>query len=217
MGALSRVGPFLEDFARLWRETGIRAAFRLVRKRVYDQNVNLFYELRTTGVEPDLPHGWCVKVVASHEDAAVGFLLRAGGESELPYFRRNAVAYVLCIGDEVVARRWHFPQSPLAQWLGPDAAYSGKSFVKPEWRGQGIAGRLLAYMAARLPIGSKVVMEVDPSNVSSQKCLVKAGCVLLGRLHTTECFARLIRVRLDGSPLPAIRTRDRQPPFECRH
>ncbi len=198
---MSRIGPFLEDLARLWREGGVRAALRLVRRRVYERNVNLFYELRTAGVEPDLPPGWCVKVVASQADAAVGLLLKAGGESELPFFRRKAVAYVLCIGDEVVARHWHFTQSPLAQMLGPDVAYIGRAFVKPEWRGQRINGRLLVYTAARLPVGSRVVLEVDSSNISSQKSLVWAGCVLLGRLRTTICFTRLIHVCIDGSPV----------------
>jgi ribosomal protein S18 acetylase RimI-like enzyme len=214
---LSRVGQFLKDFTRLWREAGIYAAFRHVRKRVYERNVNLFYELRTTGIEPDLPQGWSVKVVSSQADATVGLLLKAGGESELRYFGRKAVAYVMCIGDKVAARHWYFPQNTLAQWLGPDAAYFGKMFVKPEERGQGIAGMLITYMAAHLPIGSRVVMEVKPSNISSQKCLIKAGCVFLGRLQTIECFTRLISVRLDGSPLPAIRTREGQPPFECHH
>jgi ribosomal protein S18 acetylase RimI-like enzyme len=197
---LGRIGPFLVDFARLWREQGIRSALRLVGKRVYEQNVNLFYELRTTGVEPDLPSGWCVKVLTSPADAGVGLLLSAGGEPELPYFNRKAVAYLLCIGDEAVARLWHFRQSTLAQWLGPDAAYVGKILVKPEARGQRLAGRLLACMAARQPVGTRVVLEVEPSNVSSQKSLVRAGCVLRGQLHTTECLTRLIRVRLEGSP-----------------
>jgi ribosomal protein S18 acetylase RimI-like enzyme len=138
-------------------------------------------------------------VVASHEDAEVGLLLKAGAESELPYFRRKALAYVLCIEDEVMARLWHFRQSPLAHWLGPNTAYFGKLFVKPEARGQRIGGLLLSNVAARQPIGTRIVLEVKPSNISSQKCLAKAGCVLLGRLHTIECLTRLVRVRLDDS------------------
>ena len=203
---MNRVWLFLRDFTRSCREKGIRAALKHVRKRVYEQNLNLYYELRATSVEPDLPKGWCVKVLSSHTDAAVGLLLKAGGEPELRHFRRNAVAYLMCIGDQVVARHWHFKQHPLAQWLGPHAAYVGKAFVKPEFRGQRINGRLLAYMAAQLPAGSKIVMEVDPSNVSSQKSLANAGCALMGQIQTTECFTRLISVRLNGSPLPATRT-----------
>ena len=213
---MNRAWLFIGNFARTWREKGIWTALRLVRKKVYEQNLNLFYELRATGVELYLPEGWFVAVVSSPDDAAVGLLLKAGGESELGYFHRNAVAYVLCIGDEVVAHHWHFPKSPLAQWLGPDAAYVGKALVKPEWRRQGINAKLLTFTATHLPVGSRIVLEVEPTNVSSQKSLIKAGCVLLGRLQTTECFARLIRVRLEGSPLPAHRTLNRQPPFE-RH
>lgn len=199
---MSRVLPFLKDLMRLRREAGIRAAFKLVLERVYSRNVNLFYELRTTGIEPNLPPDWRVKVMDSETDASVGLLLKAGGQAELPYFSRNAVVYVLCIGDEVAARLWHFPQNSLAHWLGPDAAYVGKIFVKPEARGQGMAGLLLTYMAARLPVGSRAVMEVEPSNISSQKGLIKAGCVLLGRLETIECFTRIIRVRIVDSTPP---------------
>jgi|ERR1035438_409707 ribosomal protein S18 acetylase RimI-like enzyme len=196
---MSRIGPFLRDVVRIWHEAGPLAAFRLLRNRVYERNTNLFYELRATGVVPDLPPGWRVEVVASQADAAAALLLRAGAASELPYFRRGAVAYLLCIEEEVVARLWHFPRNSLARWLGPDSAYAGKLFVKPEARGRGIGGLLLAAMAARQPVGSRVILEVAPSNISSQKCMVKAGCRFLGRLHRTECFTRLIRVRLEGS------------------
>lgn len=206
---MNRAWLFMENLMRIWREKGVWTAFRLVRKRIFEQNLNLFYELRVTNAEPNLPEGWFVEVLSSPDAAAVGLLIKAGGESEMGYFNRNAVAYVLCIGDEVVAHRWHFPKHPLAQWLGPDAAYVGKSLVKPEWRGQGINAKLLTFTATHLPVGSRIVLEVDPTNISSQKSLIKAGCVLLGRLQTTECFARLIRVRLEGSPLPAHRTLNR--------
>jgi ribosomal protein S18 acetylase RimI-like enzyme len=165
---------------------------------LYQENENLFYELRTTEVQPDVPSGWLVVVVASERDASTSLLLQSGGQRELPFLNRRAVAYLMCIGDEVVGRLWHFRRNSLAQWLGPDTAYVGRIFVKPEMRGQQIAGRLLASMAAHLPVGSRVILEVEPSNVSSQKCLVKAGCVLLGRIRTTECFTRLIRVRING-------------------
>jgi ribosomal protein S18 acetylase RimI-like enzyme len=206
---MNRAWLFMGDLARTWRKKGIWTAFSLVRKRIFEQNLNLFYELRATGAEPDLPEGWFVAVVPSPDDAAIGLLLKAGGHSELGYFHRNAVAFVMCIGDEVVAHHWHFPNHPLAQWLGPDAAYVGKALVKPEWRGQGINAKLLTFTATHLHAGSRIVLEVEPTNVSSQKSLIKAGCVLLGRLQTTECFARLISVRLEGSPLPAHRTLNR--------
>jgi ribosomal protein S18 acetylase RimI-like enzyme len=198
---LSRIKAFLADFLRLWRERGMLTAFRLVRKRIYERNENLLFELRTTGVGPELPPGWRVEVVTSSRDAAVAWLLRAGGESELPNFQRQAVAYVLCIGDEAVARHWFFPQSALARWMGPGTAYFGSAFVKPEWRGRGINTLMLTYMAARLPVASRVILEVESSNLPSQKSLLKTGCRLLGLVRTTVCLARLVRVRVDESPL----------------
>ena len=202
----SRVRLFLDDLARLRREGGISAAFKLVRAKLYERAETLLYELRPTRVDPVLPMGWTVRKLTSEADPAVEWLRRSGGEVNLHLFRRGAVAYLMFIGDEVVAHCWHYPNDLLAKRLGSGAAYFGQAFVRPEWRGQGINGRLIAHMAGQLPAGGRVVMEVEFSNVSSQKSLAKLGCVLLGRLRTLVVGASLVSIRID--PWPAVEIPD---------
>ena len=198
---MSRVGAFLLDVRQTRREAGFRASLRLMWSRVFACDETLLYEMRPVGLAQGLPADWHVTVLCSEqESSAVDLLRRAGGEGELRNFRRKAVAYVLCIGDEPVARSWYFPNSPLARRLGPDAAYFGMMFVRPEWRGQGIQARLLTYMASLLPAGSRVVAEIVQSNVASQKGAAKAGFVCVGRLHTIVFLGQVVRARIDRSP-----------------
>jgi GNAT superfamily N-acetyltransferase len=200
MATRSRLRLFLDDLARLRREGGLAAAFRLVRAKLYERVQTLLYEFRPTGIDPGLPVGWTVRRVASEADPAVEWLRRSGGDVNLHSFRRGAVAYVMCIGDQAVGHCWHYPNYLLARRLGSGAAYFGQAFVRPEWRGQGVNGRLIAYMAGQLPAGGRVVMEVEFPNVSSQKSLAKLGCALVGRLQTLVLGARLVSVRIDPWP-----------------
>ena len=200
---MNRVTAFLIDVAQVWREEGFCASSRLVWSRIFARYETLLYELRTTSLELGLPADWQVTVLRSEKDpAAVDLLRRVGGEAELRNFRRKAVAYVLSIEDEPVARCWYFPNSSLARRLGPDAAYFGMRFVRPEWRGQGIQARLMTYTASLLPIGTRVIVEILPSNVASQNGVAKAGSVYVGRLHTIVLLGRVIRARIEASPHP---------------
>ena len=195
-----RLVAFLLDVGQTWREAGLWASLRLVWSRIFACDETLLYELRVVGVAKDLPAGWHVTAVCSEQESpALDLLRRAGGAGELRNFRRKAVAYVLRIGDEPVARCWYFPNNPLARRLGPDASYFGMMFVRPEWRGQGIQGQLNRYMASLLPAGSRVVAEIVQSNVASRKGLAKAGFVCAGRLHTIVFLGQVVRARVDGS------------------
>jgi GNAT superfamily N-acetyltransferase len=198
---MRRITAFLDDVVVLWKRSGFSAAIALVKSRIFSTSDMLLYELRPPSDKPVLPPEWNVTVVCSEDDAAgVDLLVRAGGESQLRYFRRGAVAYVLTIGGNQVARSWYFPNSALARRLGPDAAYFTDMFVQPEWRGQGIQGQLNAYLASLLPTGSRVVMEVVPSNVACQRGLLRGHSVFKGRLHTVVFLGHVIRARIDSSP-----------------
>jgi GNAT superfamily N-acetyltransferase len=200
MAPWSRLGLFLDDLARLRREGGVSAAFRMVRGKLYERAETLLYEFRPTGIDPGLPTGWTVRKLTSGADPAEEWLRRSGGELNLHLFRRGAVAYVMFIGNEPVAHSWHYPNYFLARRLGPGVAYFGQSFVRPEWRGQGINGRLIAHMAGQLPAGGRAVMEVEFSNVASQRSKARLGCVLVGRLRTLVLCARVVSIRIDPWP-----------------
>jgi GNAT superfamily N-acetyltransferase len=202
--SMSRLSAFLDDVVSSWRRDGYRASFKLVRTRVYERTDTLLYELRTTGKAPELPADWQVTVVCSADDTAgVDLLCRTGGESEVRQFRRNAVAYVLSIGSEPVARAWYYPNNALVRRLGPNAAYFGSMFVLPEWRGLGIQGLLNAYMASFLPMGTRILMEILASNVASQKGVVKGNAVYIGRLDMIVFLGRIIRAHVEA---PSERT-----------
>lgn len=197
---MSRVGYFLDDVARLAREKGPLAAVQLVAKRFFERTDTLLFEMRTTGEEPDLPEGWRMRKFTSKRDPELELLIRAGGGAELANFRREAVAYVLCIEGEPVARGWYYPRSPLARKLG-GAQYIGGAFVRPEWRGQGVNARFLQGYAKCVPPGSRFVMQVETSNEASQKSLARLGLVPVGHVRTLVLLGKLVRARVD--PLPA--------------
>jgi len=194
---MKRVARFVEDAVHFWKRGGFRGSFRFVRSRLFARTDTLLYELRSPGVASSVPEGWRIRAVASLEDAEGLELLRqAGGEAELRHFRRHAIAYVTHIGDQLVARCWVFPDHPLARWMGPNNVYFGCMFVQPPWRGQGIQGRLNAYLASLQPAGCRILMEVDPANIASQRGLIKGGSTLLGLLTTIVVLGRIVSTRI---------------------
>jgi GNAT superfamily N-acetyltransferase len=120
-----------------------------------------------------------------------------GGSYTPSIFLRGGAAYVLCVDGEPVGHGYEYPYSALAKWFGPGVTYIGKLYVRPEWRGKGIAGLMVQAMVATLAPGGKAILEVHFENLSSQRSLLKAGARLVGRLHTLSLFARLVRVRID--------------------
>lgn len=196
---MSRVGYFLDDLARLAREEGPFAAAKLLGKRVYERTDNLLFEMRTTGAEPELPEGMRIHHFSSKRDPDLDLLVRAGGGKELGNFRRRAVAYVLCVEGEPVARGWYFPRNALARKLD-GAQYLGSAFVRPEWRGKGLNAMLLQGYARSVPPGTRLVMQVAASNTSSQQSLSRLGLAPVGRVSTLVVLGRLVNVRID--PLP---------------
>jgi len=193
---VGRISRFLDDLVRLRREQGIMAVLHHVRQRISFVSETLLFERYATGAAHELPEGLRAFTVHSEADPGFDLLRQSGGELNPGYFRRAAVAGVLCVGDEAVGHRWEFPYSPLAQRLGPNATYFGKAFVRPEFRGKGYNRELLRYMEGRLPKGTRILMEVDPPNVSSQRSLLKAGCTLVGTLQVITLFTALVRVRI---------------------
>lgn len=195
---MNRIVAFLEDTLDIGKRKGLRAAMRHVKSRVFIRYARLLYEYRRTGGEPLLPEGWSVVVVSSAEDAAgVDLLRRVEGGLELGNFRRNAVAYIMCIDGLPVAHRWHYPRSPLALKLGPGFAYTGAMHVLPAWRGRGIQSRLLMHMASLLPEGTRIVMEIEDENLASRRGVAKAHAVCLGRVHVTVFLGKVVRIRIE--------------------
>lgn len=201
---MDRISRFLEDLGRLRREGGIGAAFKHIRERISYEAETFLYDLHTTGIPHELPEGMAIRTVRSAADPAVELLRQSGGDLNLHNFRRSAVAYVLSIGDEAVGHGWQFPNSPLARRLGPHTTYVGNIFVRPEFRGRGLNSHLLAFMAGSLPKGTRILMEVALTNVSSQRSLRKSGCALVGRLHIITVFSNIMRIRITPVP-PASR------------
>ena len=81
---MRRIAVFLEDAIQIRRKAGLRASLRFVWSRIFAQSEMLFYDLRTTGIRPELPAGWHVAVVRSEADTVgVDLLCRSGGEKEL--------------------------------------------------------------------------------------------------------------------------------------
>jgi GNAT superfamily N-acetyltransferase len=201
---MRRIATFFSDAVHLWRKGGFRSFLRFVRSRLLARTDTLLYDLRPDGSPPVLPQGWQVREVTSIADAeGVGLMLQVGGEAELRHFHRRAVAYVATIEGRLVARCWSFPEHPLARRMGPDTVYFGCMFVRPECRGQGIQGRLNAYLAALQPKGSRIIMEVEHSNIASQRGLLRGGSRLLGRLLTFVVLGQIVRTRLE--PVAEIR------------
>jgi ribosomal protein S18 acetylase RimI-like enzyme len=194
---MHRIQLFLADVRALHRSGGWRPGLRLLRKRLYSATDNLLYEYYATGVPHILPDGWNVRVFRSQADPGLDLLRRSGGDFLPRALLRGAVAWVVCIGDEPVGHRYEFPYSTLARHMGPGTTYFGNAFVRPEWRGQGVSGHLLRAMAATLPAGTRILLEVPHGNTTSQRSLARNGATLLGRLRTMEILARLVRVRLD--------------------
>lgn len=197
---MSRMATFIEDVVRIRKEAGLKSAAGFIGSRVFTRSETFLYELSPTDHVQDLPTDWRVLEIRSAGDAAgIDALHRAGGGLELRHFHRGGISFVLCIKDEPVAHGWYFPRNALAQRLGTGAVYFGYFFVRPEWRGQRIQALLTRYMVDRLPVGSRAVMEVAPSNLASRKGLAKCGCVCLGRLRTVVFLGKLVRVRIDAS------------------
>ncbi|WP_306602146.1 GNAT family N-acetyltransferase [Geothrix sp. 21YS21S-2] len=193
---MGRISRFLDDLLRLRKEQGVMAALHHLRQRISYVSETLLFERYATGAAHVLPEGMRAITVHSEEDPGLDLLRRSGGELNPGYFRRSAVAGVLCVGDEAVGHRWEFPYSPLARHLGPNATYFGKAFVRPEFRGKGYNRELLRFMEGRLPKGTRILMEVDPANVSSQRSLLRAGSTLVGTLQVITIFTILVRVRI---------------------
>ena len=179
-----------------WRQAGSRTALRHLMCKFFERQENLLYECRQTATGSVLPAGWTIRALGFEADPGVALARQCGQPLASRNFRHGAIAFVLFISEEAVGHRWHFPRYPLARRLGPEVAYFGDAFVRPAWRGRNISGHILHYMVAQLPAGSRAVMEVEISNTTSQRSLIRNGCVLLGRVRTIVLFNQIVRVRI---------------------
>lgn len=196
---MGRILDFLADVRKRLREEGLGSALHLVRTRLYSTTDTLLFEYRGTGEPYRLPEGWSLRAIRAEDDPALELLRRSGGDFTPECFRRGAVAYLVCIGEEPVAHRYVFPKSPLARRLGPGTTYFGNAFVRPEWRGRDINGHLLRAMAGLEPRGTRILLAVAHENGTNQRSLARNGAVLQGRLKTTVFLGRLVRARVEAA------------------
>jgi GNAT superfamily N-acetyltransferase len=194
-----RLRPILDDMARYWTQGGTKAVFTHIKKRVFERNQNLLYELPCNGVPAALPEGWALTVVRVGDEAGYELLRQVGGEFGIPKVHHRAVAYVMTVLGEPVGVFWHFPANTLARRMGRGTAYVGRAFVRPAWRGQGVNPRILAAMASTMPPGTRLILEIAKENLVSQKSMARGGCKLVGMLTTFEVLGLLVGYRIESA------------------
>ena len=76
-------------------------------------------------------------------------------------------------------------------WFGP-------SFVKKEFRGQGIQKALTAYRLSQVK-DTTIYTSVSSNNIASNKCMLRSKFELIGTVHITTLFGKEIKTKITPS------------------